>query len=294
MKHVFIINPISGLGNVKDVAGWVHEYFEKCNESYEIRFTESVGHAQRIASEYTEAVILYSVGGDGTAHEILNGMNFDSQLAIIPVGTGNDFWRMIAADKKNIKDVLYRTIEGEVHNIDIGIANGHYFLNCLNIGVDADVNKRVNAVRTTIFPRSLVYIYNAVIALAVKKKTHLDITMNGKTQRFDTLLTSVMNGKWYGGGFKSAPLADIEDGLLDVTIVSDVPFWRLPKLFPMYYKGNHLGLDVVETQKVTELHIHANHPVAVGYDGEVFEYTDIAIKVLQGKLKFRMPVGNNT
>ncbi|WZU01467.1 hypothetical protein MGH68_18970 [Erysipelothrix sp. D19-032] len=66
MKHVFIINPISGLGNVKDVVGWVHEYFEKCNESYEIRFTESVGHAQRIASEYTEAVILYSVGGDGT------------------------------------------------------------------------------------------------------------------------------------------------------------------------------------------------------------------------------------
>ncbi|QIK69385.1 diacylglycerol kinase family lipid kinase [Erysipelothrix sp. HDW6C] len=289
MKHVFIINPISGLGKYKDAQAWVEDYFAALEDEVEIRFSEYAGHAKEIASEYHGDVVLYAVGGDGTAHEVLNGMDLDVQLAIIPVGTGNDFWRMIGADKKDLKKVLKDTVHGVVRNIDVGEANGHRFLNSLNVGLDSEVNKHVNAVRSTLFPRTMIYGYYAIVELLKRKKTNIEVTVDGVTTAYETILTSIMNGKWYGGGFKSAPLAEFDDGLLEVTIVDSLPLYRIPRIFPMYFQGKHLGLDVVHHSKLKALTIKSPIPLAVGFDGEVYEYDTIDIRILEGQLKLRLP-----
>lgn len=289
MKHVFIINPTSGVGRYKDVEAWIDNNFKDKEDNYELRYTEYPDHAQEIAEEYHgNDVILYSVGGDGTAHEILNGLDFDVQLAIIPVGTGNDFWRMIAYDHP-LEKILEDTINGSVRHVDVGEANGHRFLNCMNMGVDSEVNRDVNAVRKTWFPRKLIYVYYAIIELVRKKPIQCIVEADGLKKNHHALLISVMNGRWYGNGFQSAPKAVIDDGFLDVCIVEDVPQKRIPKLMPMYYKGEHLDLDVVTSYKAREIKIECDRTVALGCDGEVFEYSTIHARVLEGKLKLRVP-----
>ena len=98
MKHVFIVNPTSGVGKYQVVIDYVKDYFEDKEDNYEIRITEYVGHATEIAREYDVSHVLYSVGGDGTSHEIINGMQEGVSLGIIPVGTGNDFFRNFDLD----------------------------------------------------------------------------------------------------------------------------------------------------------------------------------------------------
>lgn len=294
MKHVFIINPISGTGRYRGVADWVTNYFTGRDNEFEIRYTEFPGHAASIAAEYENNTVLYAVGGDGTAHEVLNGMNFDTnQLAIIPVGTGNDFWRMYAIDG-SIETILEKTVLGEPMGVDVGKALGKYFLNCLNIGVDAEVNRRVNKARKTVFPRSLVYIYYALAELLKKKTVTLEFEIDGERQQFQTLLASFMNGKWYGGGFKSAPNALFNDGLMDVTIVEDLPLYRVPFVLPKYFKGTHLGLDVVNTYRAQRVRVISPEWVSVGFDGEVLEINDIELEMLHHKLQLRVPLGHGS
>ena len=285
MKHVFIVNPTSGKGDYRRVEEWVNNFFKNRDEEYEIIRTDYPGHATEIAGQYGVDTILYSVGGDGTAHEVLNGMNLeDTVLAIVPVGTGNDFWRMYHI-KEPLETILERTMNGTEKQIDIGYSAGRYFLNCLNVGVDAEVNRRVNSSRSKLIPRTFIYMIYAVIELIRKKTFVLEYSFNGEVHSYKTLLASFMNGKWYGGGFKSAPNASFDDGLLDITIVEDVPLRRIPKLLPKYYKGTHLDEDVVNLYRTDKITVKAPRKVAVGLDGEVLELDTFTVEVLKGKLR---------
>lgn len=292
MNHVFIVNPISGNGNYKNVIEWIEEYFEKSNETYEILITESVGHAKTLASNYNKNDILYAVGGDGTAHEILNGMSFESQLAVIPSGTGNDFYRMIS-NSRDLKAMLIATIEGNTTKVDVGLASGIRFLNCLNLGIDARVNKRVNESRNNIFPRKLAYMVYAVVEILQKYAQPITIKTDKETIQTNALLASFMNGKWYGGGFMSGPKADLKDGLLEMSVVSDMPLLKIFSVLPKYFKGTHLNLNVVNYKQIDHAHVSSTSSIVVGLDGEVFESSAMEVSVLPGVLTLRVPRGQN-
>lgn len=287
-KHVFIINPTSGTGEYQEILDLIKENFAGSELNYEIRKTEYVTHATEIAKEYTGEVVLYSVGGDGTAHEILNGISPEVEMAIIPVGTGNDFWRMIDY-KGTLKDILYKTIQGKAIDIDVGLANGRRFLNCANIGFDAEVNKRVNNVHQDFVPRSIVYLYAALRELVRYKAIDVEIELDGVKTKHNILLSSFMNGKWYGGGFMSAPKADLTDRKLDVCIVEDMPANKILSVIPKYYKGTHLDLKEVSYRQVSKIRIRSKEKIIIGNDGELFEFDDIEIRIDPNTLKLRLP-----
>lgn len=288
LKHVFIINPTSGTGKYSEVESVVNEYFKDKENDYIVHHTEYVGHAKQIAKLYDKSHIIYSVGGDGTAHEVLNGLNDDVQMAVIPVGTGNDFWRMIDY-KGELKQLVIDTIEGHEVYIDYGLANGNRFLNCANIGIDAEVNKFVNGIRTKWFPRNIIYMYAAIIEAIRYKPVLLNIDTKDQKIQKRIVLTSLMNGKWYGGGFKSAPMAHLNDGLIDICVVDDMPMRRLFKLIPKYYKGEHLDIPQVTYLRVKEVNLSSDRPISMGCDGELFEYNDIKISIAANGLKLRLP-----
>ena len=290
MKHVFIINPVSGHGNYQEVIKWVEKHFDK--NDFAIHITKYQGHAKEIAASYDKDVILYSVGGDGTAFEVVNGMNLENEFAVIPVGTGNDFFKMINY-KKDIISLLEDTVfKGVVTPVDLGQANEHLFLNCMNIGVDADVNARANELKNKLMiPRSMIYMAAALEEVIKMKPVHLEI-INPKFQyKKDISLLSVMNGRYYGSTFKSAPQALINDGLLDVCIVDGIGRLRAATLIPKYQKGKHEDLDIVEFKRITELEIKSDKIVNIGCDGEVFQTDHVKIKIHQGALKYRLPQG---
>lgn len=289
MDHVFIVNPVSGSGRYTRVLTIIQDYFSDREDSFEIRFTEYVGHATEIAAEYTSnGTVLYSVGGDGTSHEIVNGLCEGVSLGIIPVGSGNDFWRMIDY-KESLEKIVVDSIEGKNVLIDVGVVNGVRYLNCANIGFDALVNKGANEFRFKWFPRSFVYVLFALKCLLRKDTISFSFEVNGEVVEHTALLASFMNGQYYGGGFRSAPLASMTDGLIDVCIVEDVSRRRIISLLPKYFKGAHLDLDIVSFMKVSSFRISSASDLVFGLDGEISFASVIDVEVLPKAVSLRVP-----
>ncbi|HQB32965.1 MAG TPA: acylglycerol kinase family protein, partial [Erysipelotrichaceae bacterium] len=126
MKHIFILNPTSGKGKSLRFVPVIENYFRNKDKEYEIIYTEYPGHATEIAQRYNEKdnVILYSVGGDGTANEMLAGLDLNVRISVIPGGTGNDFFKSIDLNKRTDEEIIRAVVEGEDMDIDFGVLNG--------------------------------------------------------------------------------------------------------------------------------------------------------------------------
>ena len=115
MKHLFIINPMAGKGRTLEYIPEIKKIFKVIKDEYFIQITNRPGHATEIVRSYVKTDIfrVYSIGGDGTLNEVLNGIvGSGSSLAVIPSGSGNDFFRSLCNDNK-LSNLLLRTIKGE-------------------------------------------------------------------------------------------------------------------------------------------------------------------------------------
>lgn len=292
MKHVFIINPVSGVGEYKKVMEWVAHNFQK--KDFEIHVTKYPGHAKSIASQYGAGNILYAVGGDGTAFEVINGMDFNNEFCVIPVGTGNDFFKMIPFEG-SLEDLLHATVyQAKTEMIDIGQVNDNYFLNFTSIGLDADVNYRAEKLKENkLVPRQAIYMVSALREIATLKSYTIDLVSGDLDIQKDISLVSIMNGKYYGGAFKSAPMASITDGVLDVCVVDGLTRRRASSILPKYMKGTHVDLDEVNFYQLQEFEIRSKKPLKYSADGEVFVSDILKVKMHHAKLKYRLPESIN-
>lgn len=292
MKHVFIINPTSGKGKAYQQVDIIQEIFASRDDEYEILITEYQGHATELVQRYktSDNVTIYAVGGDGTAYEILNGLQDEVAMAIIPAGTGNDYYRMLGYTKKELKDIILETIEGKIVKVDYGLSNDRRFLNMIALGLDADTNQVAQDVGKKLpVPRSLVYIISALIVIMRPKKLDLTLKMADRTIEKKAILIAIMNGRWYGGGFQPTPDASIQDGLLDICVVSDMSFIRMLQLLPKYFKGQHKGNPEVEFYRTNELVLHTSKMSSVSCDGETSKQDRLTLKLVKNGLTLRVP-----
>lgn len=287
MKHIFIVNPTSGNGDYKRVVTWLNDNLD--HSTYEVHYTEYEGHATEIAQRYKEGVYLYSVGGDGTAFEVLNGLNLEVPLSLIPAGTGNDFFKMFKFEG-SLEELVKHSIEYQnINHVDFGEVNGKRFMNCSNIGVDAEVNAYANTIRPKHISRKFVYAYSALVKIFTMKPTLLNIIADGEVVQKNITLFSIMNGRWYGNGFKSAPNALADDGYFDVCMVDSVSIPRALYLVAKYFKGTHLGYKEVDMRHLKTLTISSNKPITYGCDGEIFVGDTLHYQIHEKALKLRGP-----
>lgn len=292
MKHIFIINPYAGKQDSESLIPFIEQYFADKTEEYQIIRTEYAGHAKEIASGYTKEddVCLYGIGGDGTMYEILNGLNEGVCMAIIPNGTGNDHFRNLKLDHQSLTDLLKKTIEGRVVKCDYGVANNRRYLNSSSMGIDADVNQLANEWgKKYPIPKSIVYIVAALKVVLKPEPVHFKITIGDKVLDRKSLLVAAMVGQYYGGGFHPSPIADLQDGLLDVIIVKEMKLSRILVVLPKYMKGTHMDLPEVEYLQTDALTLDADRPVLYGCDGEPILETHIEYHVEKGALNLRVP-----
>lgn len=289
MKHIFIVNPTSGNGQYLDIIEQIKTVFSK-RDDYEIILTEYPGHAEIIAAQYDHHNRIYAVGGDGTANEVLNGLQDGVSLGLIPAGSGNDFLRNMLP-KLDLKTIITDLLDGDISQIDYALFNGRKQLNSATAGFDAEVNHNVNLSKIQFLPRKSLYALFALKGLFFKKTVKITINHDGQRKTFDVLLASIMNGKFYGGGFKAAPNANLQDGLLDVTLIENVSRLRILYLFPVYYKGKHLGIDVVTNFQTSRVTVESDHPIRVGCDGELSELKEFTIEVVPSGLSLIVPQG---
>ena len=274
MKHVFIVNPISGRGKALKVSLGIKKICEEEKLDYLIHYTNGPKDATRIAKKVKGSKnIIYSVGGDGTLNEVLNGViGTKNMLAVIPAGSGNDFYRTLSK------------MDDEMPLIDVGKVNGKYFLNVVSIGIDAEVAKNAEVMKKLKVPTS--QIYNASIVYTFFKYKFKDIEFsvdNTRSKNKCTILT-ICNGKMYGGGYKIAPEALLSDGYFDVYIVDKISKPTLPFLLGKLKKGTHESLKEVHKSKATKIKFKCDYDLVCNVDGEIMIDRKFNIKILPKSL----------
>ena len=259
MKHLIIFNPIAGKGR-EGFEDQIKKSFKGLD--YEIYKTEGPRSVISFLREYLkknnkETVRVYACGGDGNVHEAVNGMiGFDNaELAVLPVGTGNDFVKTYGAMNEVIEQ--YRSfkplIEGKPIEIDVSKISGQslrepmYSVKVINFGFDAIVGARGNYYKEHGLPKGAkegTNPYDYALkhdAMKYGRFNDIEVYADGeKLNEKQILLATLAQGQWVGGQFKCAPKSDNTDGLIDVCILKTMTFLGLGLIIGTYTKGKHL------------------------------------------------------
>ena len=273
---LFIINPISGKGKKAKI---VQRLLAK---GYKVAFTEYAGHAEVLAREATEEVVV-AVGGDGTVNEVARGIvGTEKALGIIPCGSGDGLARHLGLSH-NIEKAL-RTIEqGECKRMDTAEVNGRLFLSVCGVGFDAVVSERF----AKSGKRGLAnYIRQGLKTWRNYTPEKYIIEIDGKEIDVEALFITVGNSDQWGNNAKITPLADCCDGILDITIVEKFGVLEMPWLALRLMTGTLQRSRKVHCYKGKEVRIIRECEGAAHADGDWFmESATLNIKILPSALK---------
>lgn len=299
LKHLFIINPAAAKGIAFGLEQRIGQLFREIQKrwpdtSCQIVKTEYPGHGEIIAREYSarEPYRIYSVGGDGTLNEVLNGLaGSDSCLAVIPGGTGNDFFQFLAGNIPP-RELLKETILGSPEPVDVGQINGRYFLNVASVGFDARVNERTAGFkRKPLVSARAAYMAGILASLWDRKPLELTLDDGRGERHCQVFMLTMCNGQAYGGGYRIAPEAQINDGLLDILEVAPLSLLDMVKYMPMLKQGTHLGQEVINFYRSNRLYIRAERELLVNIDGESSFARELDVRLHPGLVQVVFPRG---
>ncbi len=296
-----IVNPASAGGKGGRVAPALLAALDRADIAYDVVYTQAMGHgtelARQAADEGAERVL--AVGGDGTIHEVVNGLlrseaERTPTLVVLPVGTGNDFYRMVGAGKK-VADVVGLLQTGVVSSFDVGQArwdgNDQFFVNLLGVGIDVAVLRKRSAFKR--LSGLAQYLASLIAAIAGFKPVPIRVRIGDEVIEGTTTLSSITVGPSAGGGFMLAPGAVPTDGLLDLCHLSGLSFFEIVRYLPMVVKGTHEKLDVVTMRQFSSARLESPtpEPFWFEFDGElVLKPTHaVDIDILPGVLPVLVP-----
>ena len=272
MKYVFIINPASGKTDYDKIKENIIKTLE--NEEYEIYETKAPKEATEIASRFKneENTVVYSVGGDGTLNEVVNGIaEGKCKLGIIPTGSGNDFYRTLKeAQTENVR-------------LDLGKVNGRYFINISSVGMDAETCNNANKIKSKIKLHSSYYLALIHTFLTFKSKS-LKLKIDKNVYAGDYIIAAICNGKYYGGGFKIAPVASFDDNQFDIYLVSKAGKLKLIKILLALLKSEHEKYNEVRKYTGKNITITSENNLIVNIDGEITISKNIEIEMIEDAL----------
>ena len=277
MGILFIINPVAGRNKLKDISFLIREKMKEANIEFDIVRTTQAGEAVKISEEGLLAGYntIVAVGGDGTVNEVAKGLiiNGCGSLGIIPMGTGNDLVKSlnISLDPEEAIDVI---IKGHTKSIDVGIVNDKAFLNVASIGLDAEVVQNTEKVKSFLMSK-FSYVIGLLITMLSYKHKRVLIQLDKLTLEKEALLVAVGNGRYYGGGMKICPVADLEDNYFHICLISKISKLKLLFIFPSIFKGEHLKYTKhVKMYKAKSISIQSKDKMCINIDGEVTNTKD--------------------
>ena len=291
MRYYLIVNPHGGAQKGLAILEKVKPIFEEANIETEIKETRYAGHARIMANtlDFDGYDGFCAIGGDGTMHEVVNGMltrNDGKKLPIglITAGTGNSF--MHDMDCLDPIIAAKRIVTGRLRKMDIAEvdANGEtiYGFNIVGWGIPTDVNLLANKIR---WMGSQRYNFASIIEVIKNTRRLAKISIDGHTIAGDYGFILGCNTIHTGNGMKMAPLAQIDDGLIDLLIVRRAGRLKLFSLFTKVFKGSHVGDPVVEYHQAKEFSIIPIEDHMLNIDGELIGSTPIHVKMLPGEIE---------
>ena len=301
MIHLFILNPYAG---TKDATPELKERIEALHrDDVVIEYTKAVGDAENIARRYAEKgepLRVYTCGGDGTANEALQALYGceHASLGLIPVGTGNDYVRSLPADTEDFLDIE-KMLNGSTVTVDLLLCEGRYALNVISVGYDCEVADRAQKnKRLPLMSGPLAYKLAIVQCLITKRKHTFTPYADGKEIPIaegykSQMLAVAAKGKFYGGGIKATPYAELDDGLIDFMAIPTVPISYFTWMLGPFNRGEHIdhpkGKTFILNQKCKELKLDNGGDIKIGIDGEMFVMKDPVITVVPKAMKIIIP-----
>lgn len=304
MTHLFILNKYAG---TTDATPKIRAQIEALRlPDAVIEYTQKKGDAEFIARRYAEQgdeLRVYACGGDGTANEALHGLIGceNAALGVIPIGTGNDYVRSLPGDSEDYRSVD-KMVRGTTKRVDLLKCNDRYALNVISVGYDCEVADRAQKnKRLPMMSATLAYRLAIVQCLLTKRKHTFTSYADGRriplAEGFKSQMLAVAaKGKYYGGGIKATPYAQLDDGLIDFMAIPTVPISYFAWMFGAFSRGEHIdhpkGKTFIQHQKCKTLRIDNHGQIKIGIDGEMFVMTDPEITVIPNAVDIIIPIEN--
>jgi diacylglycerol kinase (ATP) len=272
--HV-ILNPAAGRGAARRAESLVARAFRAQGWAVDIVRTERPGHGQELAADAVRrgARHVVAVGGDGTVHEVANGLlrsDGDAALGVVPVGSGNDFAKLLGVYGLDPVRAVARLVTARSRRFDAGRVLDEWFVNSVGFGFGPAVVRRRNAMPH--LSGFLSYLVPIVQTFFRFKPPLFDVAAPGFRERGYMMMIEVCNGTTAGGSYRFAPDADPADGKMDVCLIRRVSLPRFLLALPRVMRGTHLRMREVALIKTAKLVVRSpEQPLLVHADGELRE-----------------------
>lgn len=266
-KIVFIVNPISGTQEKKNILRWIDERIDKSIHDYSIIKTEYAGHAFQIATKAVndKVDIVVAIGGDGTVNEVARALiHTSTELGIIPCGSGNGLARHlhIPLDPKAAIDVINK---GNRLCIDYGKINNIPFFCTCGVGFDAFVSlKFADSGKRGL----LTYLENTLHESLTYQPETYEIENEEGTVKYKAFLIACGNASQYGNNAYITPQASLTDGLMDVTILEPFSVLDVPSLSFQLFNKTIDQNSRIKTMRAKKIKIHRVHEGVLHFDGD--------------------------
>jgi YegS/Rv2252/BmrU family lipid kinase len=252
--------------------------------------------ARRAADDGAELLVV--VGGDGSVHEVVNGIagREDVEIAMIPRGTGWDFARSLGLPR-NTERAIEVALSGKTRRIDLGRATYRlwaggegesFFANVGSAGMSGAIAQRANDTSKALGGK-VSYLWATFAVFARWSNSEVEVSVDGKTWRAPMHDVIVANGPFLGGGMKIAPDAEPDDGVFDVLLIGDISKWDLVLTMPKIFRGTHLPHPKAELLRGARVTVDAPEPLPIELDGEQPGTTPARFEVIPQALRVRVP-----
>lgn len=261
MKPLLVVNPRSGGGATGRTFDSMRATIERALGKVEVAITERPGHGIDLARQGAIAghPLVIAVGGDGTIHEVVNGLlqaaagdygtkGSATQLGIIGQGTGGDFRKTLGIEHR-LDRYVEAIASGKQRSLDAGKftgggKTGHYFINILSAGMGGLVDRYVADAprflggKAAYFGASLKALLNARLG-----NVRCTVTNDGKSEAhlIRSFMIAICNGKYFGGGMQVAPMAEVDDGTFEIVALGATSKLGFAMTSSSIYSGDHIG-----------------------------------------------------
>jgi diacylglycerol kinase (ATP) len=301
MRCMLIVNPSAGPVNFQSQLPVVLNYLEDHDCRITLHKTEHAGEATELAQRARDQGLdaVFVVGGDGTINEVVNGIaGSQVALGVLPGGTGNVWARELGLPRLSplhpqpLVDSIQALIPGAARRIDLGRANGRYFLQWSGLGLDAAVTYAMEP-RSRIQRRmgAIVYIATGVSTAQTLVGQRTRIFIDGMRIYRRCILIVVSNSQLYGGITRIATDARLDDGLLDVSVFEGKGFGSILRTFFSVLTGLHVYDPHHTSYRGRVIQVYADKPMPVHVDGEPFSTTPFECEIVPRALTILIPQG---
>jgi YegS/Rv2252/BmrU family lipid kinase len=298
---VLICNPKAGGGGAGRAIPEVRRHLDDRDLDYELVLTEGQGHATELTRRALEqgCRFVVAVGGDGTIHEVVNGLihddravNPDAVMGVVAAGTGADFIKTFGIPSMAGHAVAHLD-GGESFPIDIGkvmytkggVTATSYFANVAEVGLGAEVVARADRLPRWLGPT----LYVVAFWLAIRKHEMAEVRVDLVDRTYEGPMNNlvVANGQFFGGGMKIAPKAAPTDGVFDIQIEHARKREEIA-VMPRVFRGEHVPHpDIFEAKRV-RASIESARPLPIEADGELLGHTPASFEVLKDAIRLKV------